>query len=228
MHRKRIRNRKWSRHWVRARNCPLPEVHPGLIVLVLGLVMAVICISALSARLSPLVTAVAVDEINNEIHQIVNQAADDVIRDYDISYGDIITLNYGEQGTVTSASSNIAAVNLLRTELTARILEAIDGIGLRELDIPLGNLTGIDIFSGRGPSLRVDALWVGTVVTETENEFYAAGINQTLHRVMLHVTVPVVVLLSAGKVETSVSTEVCIAENIIIGTVPETYIQLQP
>ena len=221
---RRYRKRRRSR----LRDIHLSQLNAGLFVLLLGIAVAVTCITVLSARLSPLVTVVAVDEVNNEIHQIVNHAVDSVIREQALSYGDIVSLERGEQGIVTSASSNMAAINSLRTELTARILEKIDGIDLRELDIPLGNLTGVDLLSGRGPALRVEALWIGTIRTELENEFSSAGINQTLHRLMLQVAIPATILLPTGQTETTVTTQVCIAENIIIGSVPGTYIQVEP
>jgi sporulation protein YunB len=198
------------------------------VALGVSVLAALACLWALSARLAPLAAVVAEDEVNNRIQQIVNRAVDALVQEQGLSYEDVVALERNDQGAVLSASTDMGAVNLLRTALTARILEEIDGLDLRTLDIPLGSLSGLDLLSGWGPSLRVDALWVGTVQTELDNEFSAAGINQTLHRVMLQVTVPATVLLPTGRVETQVVTQVCVAENIIVGTVPETYIQMAP
>ena len=58
------------------------------------------------------------------------------------------------------------------------------------------------------------------------NEFTAAGVNQTLHRVLLEVSVTVRILLPGRILEASVTSPVCIAETVIVGQVPGTYLQL--
>ena len=67
---------------------------------------------------------------------------------------------------------------------------------------------------------------MGTVESRVENQFSDAGINQTLHRVMLSVHIPIQILLPGGTVETEVDSQVCLAESIIVGGVPGTFIQV--
>ena len=56
------------------------------------------------------------------------------------------------------------------------------------------------------------------------NDFTSAGVNQTLHRILLDVSVTARLLLPGGVVETQVSTPVCVAETVIIGQPPQTYL----
>ena len=59
--------------------------------------------------------------------------------------------------------------------------------------------------------------------TEVENRFESAGINQTRHRILLRVTAKMTVLIAGYAAPASVSTEVCVAETVIVGSVPENY-----
>ena len=56
-----------------------------------------------------------------------------------------------------------------------------------------------------------------------ENEFTSAGINQTNHRIVLHIDVSVAILLPGFTTATKVSTAVTVAETVIVGGVPDTY-----
>ena len=105
-------------------------------------------------------------------------------------------------------------------EITKQILT----LDSQDLGIPLGLLSGIDILSAVGPKLPVRITSVASATGLFRNEFIDAGINQTLHRIMLDITLNTKLLLPGGVVEVSVSTPVCIAETIIIGQVPQTYL----
>ena len=109
----------------------------------------------------------------------------------------------------------------------AQVVSRVENLDTRSLGVPLGALTGMDLFAGAGPDLPVQVLSVASAEGNYRNDFTGAGINQTLHRVMLDLTITAEILLPGGVVETSVSTPVCVAETIIIGQVPQTYLELR-
>ena len=59
-----------------------------------------------------------------------------------------------------------------------------------------------------------------------ENVFTSAGINQTLHRIMLNVRVECTLLIPGGTVDTTVEAQVCAAETLLVGQVPDSYLEL--
>ena len=95
------------------------------------------------------------------------------------------------------------------------------------LAIPLGNLTGIVLFSALGPSVRVRVQSVGDVKTAYENEFTSAGVNQTKHSIYLNTEVTVYLLIPGEIIPVTVQERVCVAETIIVGDVPDTYLNLK-
>ena len=92
--------------------------------------------------------------------------------------------------------------------------------------MPLGSLTGFSTASDWGPTLPVGVLTAAVPKAEFSNRFTAQGINQTLHQIMLDITVEVTLLIPGGRAETSVTAQVCVAETLLVGEVPDTYLGL--
>ena len=64
---------------------------------------------------------------------------------------------------------------------------------------------------------------IGSSSARFENAFSSAGINQTNHRIILHIDVSVSILLPGFAAATRVSNAVTVAETVIVGSVPQTY-----
>ena len=92
--------------------------------------------------------------------------------------------------------------------------------------IPLGSLSGSALLSGKGPDVRVKLAVSQKITCAVRGDFTESGINQTLHRVFLRVTVEVCALLPGAVQTFSVPTDICVAETVIIGKVPEAYTRI--
>ena len=109
----------------------------------------------------------------------------------------------------------------------AAILDAARGLLADEgIVLPLGSALGSGIFSGKGPRVRFEILPVGTVKTTFVTEFESAGINQTRHKISLEATASVRIVLPSGARTVSVQASALMAESILIGEVPQSYIQV--
>ena len=97
---------------------------------------------------------------------------------------------------------------------------------MTRVSIPVGNLLGGTLLSGRGPRLKLDILSVTNVVTSFRNDFTSAGINQTRHRIIMDVEVTLEVMLGNERGTDTVNTEVNVAETVIVGAVPNMYASL--
>lgn len=178
-------------------------------------------------RLGPELEALAAAQVRSAVTAAVNNAVVTGIAEENISYDDMVTIETDEQGRVTVLKSNMAQVNLLRTHLLAAALEEVSGLTTRTFSIPMGNLTKTELLSGKGPGIKIRILSAGSASAAFRNSFTAAGVNQTLHQVILDVEVTVSILLPGGTAETAVSIPVCVAETVIVGQVPDTYLQLE-
>ncbi|MCI8444097.1 MAG: hypothetical protein HFJ37_02840 [Clostridia bacterium] len=81
--------------------------------------------------------------------------------------------------------------------------------------------------AGRGPGVKIQISPIGTVETDLKSEFMAQGINQTLHRVYLDVKARVNILTPYQDIEKEITNQVLLAENIIVGRIPQNYYNLE-
>jgi sporulation protein YunB len=178
---------------------------------------------ALRGKIDPLTEELAQAQVSNLASQTINEAVAEQLRQDDIQYGDLVTLERDDSGGITALTTNMLEMNRLKTGL----LSLLDGekydITGENLNIPLGNLSGIQLLSGRGPNIPVKVLAVSSTDAWFTGEFSEAGINQTLHRIMLSVTLEVMLLLPTGTVTERVDTQVCVAETVLLGQVPDSY-----
>ena len=157
-------------------------------------------------------------QINKTIAQLMTE------RDYRSDY--FVELEKNDRGEITAISSNMARINALSAQILDRVVGATDNRTLK-VEIPLGNLTGISLLMGRGPSVPVQIIALTSSRVEFNNSIVTAGINQTKHQINLEVIVDIDILIPWATESAQVRTEVLIADTIIVGQVPETYFSLQ-
>ena len=121
--------------------------------------------------------------------------------------------------------TNMSEVNRLKTDILNMINDEIMAIDSSDLGVPLGSLVLPELFSGRGPSIPVKILSIRNSDASFSTCFSEAGINQTLQQLTMDVVVDVSVLVLGKTHSLSVSSQVVVAETIIVGQVPNTYLQ---
>lgn len=184
-----------------------------------GIGLALLLIHTLNARIRPMMTALANAQINNEVVRLLGEAAEELA----LSYDDVVELEKDSQGHIIALKSDMSAVSSYRTKLLEYLVEHEGDLKRRRMSIPLGTLTGIEFLSAWGPGVPVRVLSIGVPTSSFENVFTSAGINQTRHQIMLHVTVSAGVLLPGETTQTDITTQICVAETVIVGSVPENY-----
>lgn len=205
---------------------PGPVRHPGLITLAAGCLLAWGIIQLLEWKLRPAAAEIARTQVENTMTAVIELAVTEDLARRDVSYDDLVTVQRDQSGAITALTTDMARMNLLRAELSAAVLEALEEADVSEIRLPLGSLVDFEPLWARGPDIRVRAMTVGTVSVEFESEFSSAGVNQTLHRVWLEVQVPMTVLLPGTEVEVTLRTRLAAAETVIVGQVPDTYLSL--
>lgn len=195
-----------------------------LLSVLVGLSMACLLIHAFNTALRPQLLAFTEAQVRNRLNQLSSQVVSQVMQDQSLTYSELVVLRTGQGGEVSTMSVDSQKLNLLRAQVMERITEQILALDTTDLGIPLGLLTGIDILSAAGPKLPVRVTSVASATGLFRNEFTNAGINQTLHRIVLDVTITARLLLPVGITETAITIPVYITEAIVIGQVPQTYL----
>ena len=111
-------------------------------------------------------------------------------------------------------------INFLKSTITLAVQEKVVNMGKRNVKIPIGTFSGTEILNGRGPKIPLHVTMTGSVVTDFKSEFIEAGINQTKHRLYLNISTNVFALIPGFPVNTSINTDIIVAETVIVGEVP--------
>jgi len=190
-------------------------------------VLSVTFFLIISSELRPLVETVTVSRSANLISSLISSAVDDCLSDEQMEYADFVTVDTDDMGKILSLSGKPAESSRFKRLVIDRIVGSVSGISPDDLSVPIGNLSGSVLLSGFGPDIRVRVYTVGEVTATYVNTFSAAGVNQTHHGVYLEVSVTIHLLIPGEIVPVTVNDRICVAETIILGDVPDTYIHME-
>jgi len=164
-------------------------------------------------------------QVINATSDLINDAIDKQIDKGNIHYDRIVYFEKDLDGRITALKTNMSEVNRLKTTILNMINDEILALETTDLGIPLGSLILPEMFSGRGPEIPVQILSIRNSDGSFSSSFSEAGINQTLHQLKMAVSVDISVLV-LGKTESfTVESQVVVAETIIVGAVPDTFLQ---
>ncbi len=170
------------------------------------------------------IRSLAQTQVVNTTSDLINDAIDEQIETGNIQYDRMVYFEKDLDGKITALKTNMSEVNRLKTDILNLINDEILALDTTDLGIPIGSLFLPEFLSGKGPMIPVQVLSIRNSDASFTSDFSEAGINQTLQQMNMHVSVDVTILV-LGKTESfTVSSQVVVAETIIVGQVPGTYL----
>lgn len=176
-------------------------------------------------NLSPILISMAEARARQLAVEAMNRAIAEVM-DSSVTYTDLMCVSHDSSGRVSMLEANATLMNEIASAAALTAQSKLDTLADEGVGLPLFAALGIDLFSGAGPIIRVSITPVGAVSTRFVTSFESAGINQTRHEISLEASVVMRIVIPAGADSVSVSTYVPIAESIIVGSVPESYVSV--
>ncbi|MDR7865219.1 MAG: sporulation protein YunB [Sporomusaceae bacterium] len=199
----------------------LPSVATAVILL---LVLAVSIFWTVESHLKPTLMAiaearaiqVATHTINNVVNEKVSQQIDPQT---------LVNIKLDSRGRVVFIQPNTLEFNRLAADTTIKVQAALKLITEEKVYIPVGQVLGSQLLASWGPPIVVTIIPIGTVQVKVVDKFEQAGINQTRHMIYLFATTHVRIVVPLVSSTVSVNTQVPIAEYVVVGEVPSTYVQ---
>ncbi len=191
----------------------------------LVLLLVVSAIAALSLYIRSLATELAVSLAQDKVVTIVTDIIKSRMGTAEVDYGDLIHLDKDSRGEVSAVTTNVIAINRLSSDILMDVVSATADYEL-EIGIPVGSLTGSTLLLSRGPEITVKIEILSSSFTGFHSELNAIGINQTRHQILLELREDITLIMPWHTVNTSVNTEIPVAETIIVGQVPQSYLNL--
>lgn len=177
------------------------------------------------SRYRPILSTLAETQVKNATSDLTNDAIAKQIAEGNIRYDRIVFFEKDLDGRITALKTNMSEINRLKTDILNIINDEILALDTSDIGVSLGSLFLPEFFSGKGPSIPVHILSIRNSDAVFRSHFSQAGINQTLHQLTMEVSVDAAVLVLGRTGSFSVTSEVVVAETVIVGEVPNTFLQ---
>ena len=191
----------------------------------LGFAIIMVLLLLFRRRYNEPIRTLAQTQITNATSDLINDAIDKQIDAGDIHYDRIVYFEKDLNGRITALKTNMSEVNRLKTSTLNLINDEILALDTSDIGIPMGSLFISELFSGKGTMIPVEIISIRNSDAYFTSNFTQAGINQTLHQLSMSVLVDVAVLVLGETASFTVTSEVVVAETIIVGDVPDTFFQ---
>lgn len=172
--------------------------------------------------LVPIIKTYCTAKINNLTEQALNIAVSNVINTT-VNYDSIMTINHNQAGEINYITANQYMINTISREIIKDANERIKMLDDEYMRIPLGTLSGIALFNGRGKRIKLSASPVAIIGSSFDSNFISVGINNTLHKIYLTINARVEMNLPIKRQTIDVKQQVLLCESVIVGKVPNVY-----
>lgn len=194
-----------------------------IIAAVLLVIILVTAYLLIDARIKGSILELAQAKAQLKVVELINQAVyEKVVQETE--YKDIVNVHKDDEGRIVMIQANTVILNQIMAKTISAVIAGLDKLDEETIRIPLGQITGITFLSGSGPRIEVKIIPSKQLSVNVKDKFEQAGINQTRHQIYLIINSKVKMAVPLMSKEIHVTTTIPMAETIIVGEVPETYV----
>ena len=202
------------------------RLKPGIfriaVALTLFVAAFIFCTVYFRNNIVPTVMGSAIAEVRAMCTNSVNLAVTAVVGG-GLEYDDLFRVVKNEEGDIEMVQANSPEINMIAREIANLAQANLDELGLKEISIPIGTFTGLALLMGLGPDVTISVMPIGSALCDFVSYFTSAGINQTLHKIYIDVHATINIVTPIDEPTITVKAEVLVAENLIVGNVPQFY-----
>lgn len=200
--------------------------HPKIIMVIIAIFVLINSILYFfDKNILPAVLSIGEEKLKREATTIINETALDIYSK-DFNYNDMIVTEKDNEGNITMLRADTVKLNYLSSKLVLASNDKISELEAIGLKVPLGYMTKNLVFYNLGPKINVKMTQIGNITSSYESVFESAGINQTRHKIYLNVNMKMKMIVPLNSRDVEISSQIPIAETIIVGKIPNTAIEL--
>ncbi len=203
------------------------RMHKAFFKTLIAFIIIVSLLLYADSKIRPIVESMASYQVRLLVTQKINDSVVLTLNENETTSKELVTVDIGTDGTVASIQTDSAKINRLKAEITSAVSENLKTLSTQTIGIPLGSLTGVQFFSGRGPRLTFAVIPSSFVQSTFDSSFTTAGINQTVHRINIEIVTSVLAIIPGYSTRTEIVADFCIAETVIVGTVPDMFANIE-
>jgi sporulation protein YunB len=174
-------------------------------------------------RLKASILEIARTQAELETVELINQSVNDNIV-AKVDYRDIMYVHKDDKGNIVMLQANTVILNQIIANTINEVITSTRKLQSNTISIALGQVTGSIFLAAYGPRIKVRVIPARQVNVEIENKFEQAGINQTRHLIYLKINTSIKIAVPLVDKDLDVTTTVPLADTIIVGAVPQTYV----
>lgn len=173
----------------------------------------------------PVLKSSCITAASSKGNKIINDEVFKVMQNY--TYNDLITIDKDINGRISLIEANSVKINEIITKINSNIQKEFDKIPRITVYLNMGTISGISALKNVEPKFEMELESAGNISSNIKTEFKSVGINQTHHKIFLHIDARVGILTPFSAFGKDIESDVLISEAIIVGEVPDTYYNLE-
>lgn len=193
----------------------------ALIMIIIIILIVAFSFSSLLIRKT--VSSYAKGQATTILFGSANKAVGDYLAESGITYEDIVKLTRNSNNDISSLEIDIVKINELKSRVTSIISDTMAENERYTISVPVGTLFGNEYTLGLGPEMKFSMQMAATVTTDFESNFYAAGINQVLHQILIKVKISGNLIIPWCKTPFHTETSIIAAQTVLVGVTPDAY-----
>lgn len=194
-------------------------------ILLVSSALLIFCVYIMKEVVEPNLEEVSRMRAQVIVSKAINTALDEQFSQGD-SRAEFFKIQRDENGVMEMVTADSIAINKLIAEISLNIQKAFKNMQSEYMYIPLGSLMGSKLFSQTGPQIKVNIVPISVTSSDFRTEFEEQGINQTKYMLYIILGCEIKVLCPFAYDTIETSTKVLIAEAVILGKVPSSYVQV--
>lgn len=163
--------------------------------------------------------------ISNRLTVKMNAAFDELMASFDDEYSSYVHIERNSSGEITLITADMIKVNKLMAQYSTIVQSHVSEIEEDDITVPMLAFTGWPLISTLGADIKLDIVAVGDAPCSYRSEFKEVGINQTLHSIYIDVSAKVEIILPIDNIEVECPSSALVCESVIVGRVPQFYLQ---
>lgn len=196
-----------------------------LVLPFLSVILASFFVWTIKTQIEPNLEEVGGIRAKVMVQQIVNKSVNKQLYEAG-DMEDLLIRKTDDNGQLEVLQANTQAMNLLMTEISKELQTQYSEKTEEIYFVPLGVLLGDRILSQTRPEIRLRIRPLSVSSIDFKTEFESQGINQTKYKVYMDLTSEVKVLAPFTEETFQIATSVLVAEAIILGHVPGSYVNV--
>lgn len=206
---------------IKTKNKKIRKIYFTLLIVTISIITGYKILKSID----PIFEGLCISKAQGIATDITNKKSSEVLAKY--NYQDTVKIIRSDDGKNCMLKTDIVMLNEIISDIALEIQNELNKLKNENVEIPIGALMGNQYFAGSGPKIKIKIISVGDISTDIKTEFKSEGINQTIYRIYLELECNVSILTSYRTMNKKISNQILLVETVIVGEVPETYLELQ-